>query len=198
MREHKRPHARTGCIRMCQDSARHRVVASVSLRQRAHLVPVGLEQAALSGQGRGFIHVSPYASLAPPLVTQAVRAQRGEAILPRPDGFVRDGEALCQQHLGQITPAEFVPQAPEHHAQRDVRGRLHVADGRARPLVVGAPAGRGDRGTRDSPTPSPAPPPVSRPPGQTDSSSIVPPQHTAIKGNGYSTRRLLSSSSPEF
>ena len=131
--------------------------------------------------------MSPYASLAPPLVTQVVREQRGEAILPRPDGFVRDGEALCQQHLGQITPAEFVPQAPEHHAQHDVRGRLHVADGRARPLVVGAPAGRGDRGTGDSPTPSPAPAPVSRPPGNTDSPSSLPP-YTARKGAGYLTR----------
>ncbi len=55
-------------------------------------------------------------------------------------------KATLQEHLGEITQAEFVAQAPEQDQEDDVSGKRELVVGRAGPLIAltstgGAPKG---------------------------------------------------------
>jgi len=54
---------------------------------------------------------------------------------------VGEREAAREEHLGQVAQAEFVAKPPEHHEQGDVGRDLQMIEGRTRPFIEGAPAG---------------------------------------------------------
>jgi hypothetical protein len=47
-------------------------------------------------------------------------------------------EAALQKHLGQITQAQLIPQAPENHEQNDISGIFQVVEGSPCTFVEGA------------------------------------------------------------
>lgn len=68
------------------------------------------------------VRVPRRAGCAVPPDPPALRPQRGEARLPRPDCFVYDGEAPHEDQFRQVAQAQFVAQAPAHDEQGAVVG----------------------------------------------------------------------------
>lgn len=62
-------------------------------------------------------------------------------------GLVREDEAALQEHVGEVTQAEFVAQAPQHDLQDDVTRKGEVVEGRAAALVEAPPAGQTVKGS---------------------------------------------------
>jgi hypothetical protein len=68
------------------------------------------------------------ASLTSALGTQLVGSQWRKARFPCPDGILCEDQATLQEHLGQITQAEFVAQAPQDDLEDDVGGKGTIAE----------------------------------------------------------------------
>jgi hypothetical protein len=62
--------------------------------------------------------------LATPASAEIFSQPRGQFGFPVPDGFMAEYDAAEKEHLAQISQAQLVAQAPEHHEGDDVGGEL--------------------------------------------------------------------------
>lgn len=68
-------------------------------------------------------------------------AVTGLAAVAAPEGVAGELEASLEEHLGQISQAEFVPEPPPNHEEDDVGGELKEVERRAGPVVEPSRAG---------------------------------------------------------
>src|SRR4051812_27265186 len=84
---------------------------------------------------RCLIHVPAAAHLTAPAPPQVLGQGGGELSLPLPDGFIAEHNAAHGEHLGQVTQAQLVAQAPEHHEGDDIGRVLRAVQHTAAALV---------------------------------------------------------------